>query len=86
MVPWWRRALVLPILGYKRFISPMLPPACRYEPTCSVYMMDAILKHGLCGLGLGVRRLLRCHPWGQSGYDPVPAICGCGHHDEQGDG
>lgn len=65
--------LVAPIRFYRRFISPMLPPACRYTPTCSQYAIEALQKHGpLKGLYLAVRRLLRCHPWGGSGYDPVP--------------
>ena len=61
------------IRGYKLFISPLLPPACRYLPTCSDYAAEAIEKHGaLRGVWLAARRLLRCHPWGGSGYDPVP--------------
>lgn len=61
------------IRGYKLFVSPLLPPACRYLPTCSDYAAEAIEKHGaLKGLWLAARRLLRCHPWGGSGYDPVP--------------
>ncbi len=59
--------------AYKRFISPVLPPSCRFEPTCSVYMIEAIEKKGLIrGLILGVRRLLRCHPFCAGGFDPVP--------------
>ena len=54
-------------------ISPLTPPACRFTPTCSEYARQAIIKHGpVRGLWLAVRRLLRCHPWGGSGYDPVP--------------
>jgi len=68
------RAIALALLrGYKRFVSPILPPMCRFEPTCSVYMMEAIEKHGLPrGVWLGVRRLLRCHPLNPGGWDPVP--------------
>lgn len=67
-----RLALVL-LRGYKRFVSPLLPPACRFTPTCSVYMMEAITIHGLpWGVWLGLRRLTRCHPWHPGGDDPVP--------------
>lgn len=58
---------------YKRIISPMLPPACRYQPTCSEYSFGAIEKHGVIrGIGLTVWRLLRCNPFSHGGYDPVP--------------
>ena len=58
---------------YKRFVSPLLPRACRFEPTCSVYARQAIERHGLRrGLALSVRRLLRCHPFHPGGLDPVP--------------
>lgn len=64
---------VLLIRFYKNAISPFMPSACRFEPTCSVYMIDALQKHGLFYGGfLGIKRLLSCHPWGGSGYDPVP--------------
>jgi putative membrane protein insertion efficiency factor len=57
---------------YKRWISPMLPSACRFYPTCSEYMMEAIERHGVFrGVGLGLRRLLRCHPFHEGGFDPV---------------
>lgn len=67
------KILIAPVRFYQRCISPLTPPACRYTPTCSQYMIEAIEKHGpLRGLYLGVRRILRCAPWGGSGYDPVP--------------
>ena len=67
------RLLILSIRFYQKFISPLFPGVCRFRPTCSQYMIEAIRTHGLCkGLYLGIRRLLRCHPWGGSGYDPVP--------------
>ena len=57
---------------YQRHISPFRPPACRFQPTCSRYFMEALKTKGLLrGTYLGVRRLLRCHPWGGSGWDPV---------------
>lgn len=58
---------------YKKIISPLLPTACRYTPTCSEYMIQAISIHGIWKGGfLGVKRILRCHPWGGCGHDPVP--------------
>ncbi len=65
--------LILPIRFYRACISPMFPPACRFTPTCSEYAIQALRKHGpIKGLWLSIRRILRCHPWGGSGYDPVP--------------
>ena len=69
--------LVAPIRFYRAFVSPLFPAACRFQPTCSQYAIEAIRVHGpLKGLGLAVRRLARCHPisWlgGSSGFDPVP--------------
>ncbi|MDR2927872.1 MAG: membrane protein insertion efficiency factor YidD [Cytophagaceae bacterium] len=65
--------LIFPIRIYQRVISPMLPPSCRYMPTCSSYAIEAIIKHGpVKGFWLAVKRILSCHPWGRSGYDPVP--------------
>jgi len=71
---------IVPVRAYQWFISPLLPPSCRYEPTCSVYAVEAFQRHGLIrGSFLTARRLLRCHPWGGSGYDPVPHE-DCEHH------
>ena len=65
--------LVLPIRFYQTCISPFTPPSCRFTPTCSQYAKEAIMKHGpIKGLGLAIWRVLRCNPWGGSGYDPVP--------------
>lgn len=68
------RAVALFLLRvYKRMISPLLPPMCRFEPTCSVYTMQAVEKYGAArGVWLGVRRLARCHPFNPGGWDPVP--------------
>jgi hypothetical protein len=68
------KKLILCLLrGYKRYVSPWLPSSCRFEPTCSIYMYQAIEKKGvLKGIALGVRRLLRCHPFCAGGFDPVP--------------
>jgi putative membrane protein insertion efficiency factor len=61
------------IRAYQLVLSPLLPPSCRYLPSCSDYAVEAIGRHGaLVGVGLAARRLARCHPWGSSGYDPVP--------------
>ncbi len=66
-------ALIGALRGYKRWLSPLLPPACRYLPTCSDYAQEAVVRHGAVrGSWLAARRLCRCHPWGGHGYDPVP--------------
>jgi uncharacterized protein len=68
-----KRVLLAIIWFYKRAISPYLPGACRFTPTCSEYAMEAIRKYGAFkGFGLSVWRLLRCNPFGKGGYDPVP--------------
>jgi putative membrane protein insertion efficiency factor len=67
------RVLVAAFRGFKRYVSPALPPACRFEPTCSEYAAVAVELHGaLRGSWLALRRLLRCHPLGRAGFDPVP--------------
>ena len=61
------------ILFYRRCISPLKPPTCRFTPTCSQYALEAFRKYGpFKGFWLSLKRILRCHPWGGSGYDPVP--------------
>jgi putative membrane protein insertion efficiency factor len=65
--------MLLPIRFYQIAISPLLGPSCRFTPTCSEYARQALIKHGpVKGLYLAVWRILRCNPWGGSGYDPVP--------------
>lgn len=65
--------VIFPIRFYQRFISPLTPPSCRYTPTCSQYFIEAVQQHGIIkGMYLGISRILRCHPWGGYGYDPVP--------------
>jgi hypothetical protein len=67
------RFLLLVIRGYQRFVSPYLPPTCRFYPSCSAYATDAVARYGPWRGGyLAVRRLLRCHPLHPGGYDPVP--------------
>ena len=67
------RLLRWPILFYRRFISPLKPPMCRYLSTCSAYALEALDQHGaLAGSWLSAKRICRCHPWGGSGHDPVP--------------
>ena len=59
---------------YRKLLSPVLPPACRYWPSCSAYAEEAVRTHGFAhGLGLALGRMARCHPWGGHGVDPVPA-------------
>ena len=79
------KILIFPFLLVVRFyqvaISPFTPAACRFEPTCSSYMIEALQTHGLFYGGfLGIKRIFSCHPWGQTGYDPVPKKS-CDHKD-----
>lgn len=68
-----RHLFLIPVYIYKYSISPLKQPSCRYTPTCSQYAIEAVMKHGILKGGwLSVRRILSCHPWGGSGYDPVP--------------
>ena len=66
---------------YRMLISPLLGPKCRFEPSCSAYAMEALARHGaLRGCWLALKRIGRCHPWGGSGYDPVPDAIHRTHH------
>lgn len=72
-----KKILIFPFVVLIRFyqlvISPLTPPSCRFTPTCSHYTLEALKKHGLFkGSWLGLKRIAKCHPWGKSGYDPVP--------------
>jgi uncharacterized protein len=65
--------LLFMVRGYKLLISPILPPSCRFSPTCSEYSLEAIEKYGaLKGFWLTIKRVIRCNPWNPGGYDPVP--------------
>ncbi len=67
------RALIAPIRLYQMTVSRVLPPSCRFSPSCSHYAIEALVRHGpVKGGWLALRRIGRCHPWGPSGYDPVP--------------
>lgn len=67
-----QKAVIATLRLYKRVLSPLLPSACRFYPTCSEYMLDAVARYGvLRGVGLGLRRLARCHPFHAGGFDPV---------------
>jgi putative membrane protein insertion efficiency factor len=68
-----RFLVLLPVRVYRLAVSPLLAPCCRYAPTCSAYAVEAVERHGVGrGLKLALGRILRCHPWGGSGFDPVP--------------
>ena len=70
-----KKLLQAPIHLYRWLLSPMLGTNCRYHPTCSAYALEAIETHGAVkGWGLALRRILRCHPWAVSGFDPVPKV------------
>ncbi|MGV1013225.1 MAG: membrane protein insertion efficiency factor YidD [Flavobacterium sp.] len=72
-----KKILIAPLVGliyfYRGAISPFTPATCRFEPTCSTYFLEALKIHGLFkGSYLGIKRIISCNPWGNSGYDPVP--------------
>ena len=68
-----RTVLVTLVRAYQRFLSPVLPPACRFTPSCSAYAVTALERYGAArGTWMALRRLARCHPWNPGGYDPVP--------------
>jgi len=75
------KKLLLFVIGiYRRFISPIKPPCCRFYPTCSSYAQEAILRHGAMRGGFfALLRILKCHPFHPGGYDPVPPVC-CARH------
>lgn len=83
-----KHVLIALIRGYRLLISPLFPPMCRFQPTCSQYAMEAIATHGAgYGTWLAIRRILRCHPLHPGGYDPVPprsgqAITPCPHQND----
>lgn len=67
------KIIIFLVKFYQKFISPFIPKRCRFQPTCSQYMIEAIQEWGLLkGFYLGLKRLFKCHPWGKHGYDPVP--------------
>lgn len=75
-----KHILIFFVKAYKLVISPYLPPSCRFEPSCSTYAVQALETHGaLKGSWLSLRRILRCHPWNEGGYDPVPGTCANQH-------
>jgi putative membrane protein insertion efficiency factor len=72
--------LLAAVRGYRRFVSPLLRPRCRFHPSCSAYAEEALRRHGLHGAWLAARRVGRCHPFHPGGYDPVPEVLGRAPH------
>ena len=67
-----KKLMILLIRGYQKFISPLCPRTCRFYPTCSAYFIQALEKYGVVkGSYIGIKRILRCHPWNPGGYDPL---------------
>lgn len=67
-----KKIVIFPVKVYQKLISPFMPHVCRYQPTCSQYMIEAVQTYGVVkGVYLGIKRIFRCHPWGDCGYDPV---------------
>ena len=86
LTQWLKKLLILLVRGATQlyYFSPFLGNNCRFYPSCSSYMIEAIEVHGVFkGLWLGTRRILRCHPYSDGGIDPVPPRCGCAGHDER---
>ncbi len=88
---WAHRTAIAPFLLviklYKYLISPLIGPRCRFLPTCSDYTLEALRSHGLVRGGwLAARRVARCHPWGDSGYDPVPPVVASAHRTDHAKG
>ena len=78
------RIVALPVRAYRLLLSPWIGHGCRFQPTCSVYALEALERHGaLRGTALMLRRIGRCHPWGGSGYDPVPPVPRPCHEDHR---
>jgi uncharacterized protein len=78
-----QKVLLILIRGYRRYISPLFPPSCRFQPTCSQYAVEAIERFGaIQGSWLAIKRILRCHPFQPGGYDPVPQ---CQNHSDHRD-
>lgn len=68
-----KQIVILPIRFYQKAISPMIGANCRFQPTCSHYMVDSIMEWGIIrGIWMGLKRIFKCHPWGPHGHDPVP--------------
>jgi putative membrane protein insertion efficiency factor len=73
MTSFLSKLLIWIVRGYQLAISPLLPPSCRFYPSCSCYAIEALQRHGaLKGVWLAARRITRCHPWNPGGHDPVP--------------